>query len=56
MSEYIWHGIRQTTLDKQFTTKGEVRELGMLDRTHHEKRHFISKGNYQRTYKKAHQI
>lgn len=33
----------KTTLDKQFTTKGEVRELGLLDRTHHEKTHFLSK-------------
>jgi hypothetical protein len=33
----------KTTLDKQFTTKGEVRELGLLDRTHHEKQHFLSK-------------
>lgn len=32
----------KTTLDKQFTTKGEVRELGLLDRTHHEKTHFLS--------------
>jgi len=32
----------KTTLDKQFTTKGEVRELGESDRTHHEKTLFIS--------------
>ena len=33
----------KTTLDKQFTTKGEVRELGLLDRTHHDKTHFLSR-------------
>ena len=44
----------KTTLDKQFTTKGEVRELGMLDRTHHEKRHFISKERKLPTPTKKH--
>jgi len=33
----------KTTLDKQFTTKGEIRELGLLDRTHHDKTHLLSK-------------
>ena len=33
----------KTTLDKQFTTRGEVRELGEADRTHHPNRHLFSR-------------
>ena len=31
----------KTTLDQQLTTKGEIRELGELDRTHHNKKKFL---------------